>query len=112
MGKLVSRLSDVYLEELLATDEGWLAIAFVEYGSIPCDHFLPEFRKYAGRVQTKIRCCTLDVTENPSPAIELKVHAVPTTLVFLKGVPKARYPGPYTMEALEERIAVVLSKNK
>lgn len=112
MSKLVTRLNDQKLEELLLTDEGWIAVACVGFGSIPCDHFMPEFEKYAGRVQTKVRCCTIEVIENPTISAQLRVDAVPMTLLFWKGKEKARYGGPYSMEALEERIAVVISKNK
>lgn len=112
MSKLVTRLNDLKLEELLLTDEGWLAIACVGFGSIPCEHFMPEFEKYAGRVQTKVRCCTFEVIEHPTITDQLRIMAVPTTVLFLEGKEKARYTGPYSMEALEERIAVVISKNR
>lgn len=112
MGNLVTRLNDYLLEELLLVNEGWLAVAFVGFGSIPCSHFMPEFVKYAGRIQAKVRCCTLEVFENPTISDIYSVETIPTTLVFLKDKVKARYSGPYSMEALEERISIVISKNK
>ena len=50
-----------------------------------------------------------DVTENPTITDELGVQAVPTLLVFRDGEEIARYEGPYSREALNERLTNLMA---
>lgn len=104
----VAYTNDQVLEELLISGKSWLAVAFFCRSSIPCDHFMPEFKKLAEVLDSKVRCVRIDVDENPTITDQLKVTAVPTTLLFEKGTEKARYEGPYSSEALAQRFANVM----
>jgi thioredoxin-like negative regulator of GroEL len=107
----VRYVNDTQLEELLIEEKGWVAIAFLDRSSIPCDHFWPEFKLYAKHAK-KVRCVRLDVSENPTLTAQLGVTAVPTTLLFKDSDEVARYEGPYSHEALQDRIGTVISKGK
>jgi len=57
----------------------------------------------------KIEFYRIDVTENPTVTDELGVQAVPTLLVFRDGEEIARYEGPYSREALNERLTNLMA---
>ena len=57
----------------------------------------------------KIEFFRIDVTENPTITDELGVQAVPTLLVFRDGEEVARYEGPYSREALNERLTNLMA---
>lgn len=105
---VVAYTNDQVLEELLIRSKGWMAVAFFSRCSIPCDHFMPEFKKLAEALDGKVRFVKIDVDENPTITDQLKVVAVPTTILFEKGNEKAKYEGPYSSEALAERFAGVM----
>jgi hypothetical protein len=102
----VRRINDIGLEGIIL--EGKLtAVAFVYLDSIPCGHFLPEFQKLScGEVPIPdgIACYVIDAGENPKIADDLKVMAVPTTLLLRDGKELGRFEGPYSCEALSARI--------
>jgi thioredoxin-like negative regulator of GroEL len=88
---------------------GWIAVLFWTYQSIPCRHFKPEFQKFSDKTTT-VFCAMLLVDEHPTILSELGVTVVPTTLLFKDGHEWARYEGPYTAEALSERVSQVMKK--
>ena len=106
---MVRDLNDHGLEERVLEANGLVGVAFLDYGSIPCDHFRPELEGVAEMLQGKVEFYRIDVTENPSITEELGVQAVPTLLVFRDGDEIARYEGPYSREALNERISALLA---
>jgi len=101
-------IGDLELQEILDRDQSWALIAFTSWGSIPCNHFRPEFSALTGHFITKVYCAEINVEENPSVTDKLGVVAVPTTLLLRKGKEVARYEGPYSREALIERITPFL----
>ncbi len=97
-------LTDVLLANLLVDHEGYAAVAFLAFDSIPCDHFRPELKTLAEKLAEWVKFYRLEVVENPTITVELKVSAVPTLVLFKSGVEVQRWEGPYTAVALEERI--------
>ncbi|MFN3484628.1 MAG: thioredoxin family protein [Planctomycetota bacterium] len=106
---MVRDLNDHGLEERVLEAEGPVAVAFLDFGSIPCVHFRPELEAVAEALEGKVAFYRIDVTENPSITEELGVQAVPTLLVFRDGDEIARYEGPYSREALAERLSALLA---
>ena len=106
---MVKDLNDTGLEEKVLESDGLVAVAFLDYGSIPCDHFRPELDAVSETLEGKVQFFKIDVTENPSITEELGVQAVPTLLVFREGEEIARYEGPYSREALNDRITNLLA---
>lgn len=108
----VRHVNDIQLEEILLEAEGWVIVAFLDRQSIPCEHFWPEYRRFADSIEGKTRTLRIDVCENPLIVDQLKVIAVPTTLIFRDSAEEARYEGPYSFEALTERVAKIMSREK
>jgi len=106
---MVKELNDQGLEERVLESEGMVSVAFLDYGSIPCDHFRPELDAVSETLEGKLEFYKLDVSENPSITEELGVQAVPTLLVFRDGEEIARYEGPYSREALGERLTALMA---
>ena len=109
---MVKELNDTGVEERVLESEGVVAVAFLDFGSIPCDHFRPELDAVADMLEGKIEFYKLDVTENPTITDELGVQAVPTLLVFRDGEEIGRYEGPYSREALNDRLTQLLAGKK
>ncbi|HEX7899950.1 MAG TPA: thioredoxin family protein [Planctomycetota bacterium] len=109
---MVKDLNDTGLEQRVTESDGLVAIAFLDYGSIPCDHFRPELDAVSDTLDGKVQFFKIDVTENPSITEELGVQAVPTLLVFREGEEIARYEGPYSREALNDRITALLAPKR
>lgn len=105
-------INDIHLEEIIKDNIGWNAIAFLAPDSIPCKHFLPEFKMFANIVKKTVFCGVLDVEENPTITQKCGVIAVPTTLLFRDGKELARYEGPYSCEAILERARSVMASKK
>lgn len=101
--KLVSRIGDYELTEILEKDTNWCAVAFMSYGSIPCDHFKPEFESFAQGMKG-VYCAEIIAEEHPSMCERLEVTEVPTTLILKGGKKFAAYVGPYSHEALTDRV--------
>lgn len=106
---MVKELTDQGLEERVLESDGLVAVAFLDYGSIPCDHFRPELDAVSDTLEGKIEFYKIDVSENPSITDELGVQAVPTLLVFRDGDEIGRYEGPYSREALGERLTALMA---
>lgn len=103
--KLVSRIHDIELKELLR-DDGTNCpsmVVFIAVGSIPCDHFKAEFETFS-QARKDIFCAEILVEENPSIAERLGVTAVPETLLINRGKVLHHFEGPYSHEALKERV--------
>ncbi len=85
-------------------------VAYVQHGSYPCNHFLPEWEKLAKWAQSFARCHLVEMTENPSVGLALgkDVRAVPATDLFRGNQLLHRWEGPYTCEALQQRIRTVM----
>jgi len=109
---MVKDLNDTGLEQRVTESDGLVAVAFLDYGSIPCDHFRPELDAVSDTLDGKVQFFKIDVTENPSITEELGVQAVPTLLVFREGEEIARYEGPYSREALNDRIIALLAPKR
>lgn len=109
---MVRDLNDQGVEERVLMVEGPVAVAFLDYDSVPCDHFRPELDAVSEQLEEKVVFYKIDVTENPSITEELGVEAVPTLLIFREGKEIARYEGPYSREALGDRISQLLAGNK
>ena len=109
MKKLVSRIADIKLREVLDRDRGWSAILFFDFGSVPCEHFRPEFEMFA-RAMRAFYCAEIVCDENPTITSKCGVTAVPTTLILKGGKELGRYEGPYSYDSLKQRVADLLLK--
>jgi len=109
---MVRDLNDQGVEDRVLGVEGPVAVAFLDYDSLPCHHFRPELEAVSEQMEGKVDFYRIDVTENPWITEELGVEAVPTLLVFREGKEIARYEGPYSREALGDRLAQLLAGPK
>jgi len=101
-------IGDLGLQEILDRGSSWALVAFTSWGSIPCNHFRPEFCAIAGHFRADIYCAEISMDENPSIADRLKIMAVPTTLLLHRGKEVRRFEGPYSQEALIKRVTRLL----
>lgn len=105
--KMVFRIHDVELQEILdperALTDQWSAVSFIDIGSIPCNHFKPEFETFA-QAMKGIYCAEIVCDENPTITSKCGVIAIPTTLIFKGTKEVGRYEGPYSHETLKERV--------
>lgn len=109
---MVKDVNDQGLEERVLESDGLVAVAFLDFGSIPCEHFRPELEAVSEAMDGRMEFFRLDVTENPSITDHLGVQAVPTLLVFRDGEEIAKYEGPYSREALSDRLTALLAGKK
>lgn len=109
---MVEWVNDVKLKKRILEAETLVAIAFLQYDSIPSNYFVPKYAAAAKELAGNLEFYRINPTENPQIAEDLGVDAVPTTLVFRDGVMIARYEGPYSKEALCERITHLLGPDK
>lgn len=105
-------IGDETLESVISKKGIWVLVAFMYYGSVPCRIFRREFARVGAYFGSKIYSAEINAQENPSIAFRLSVTAVPTTLLLYNGLEKGRFEGPYSHEALIERIGKLLDKSK
>lgn len=105
-------VNDIELFRRLDDAEAWTAVAYVARDSIPCDHFRPEFDGFGERFYGRVDACILDVDENPSATEHMGILAVPTTVLYRGGKERARYEGPYSLKALDERVRHLLREGE
>lgn len=109
---MIRTINDEHLEALLdqsVNHKGTLfGVAFMSHMSVPCDHFKPELSALPELLKDRIIFHILDADENPTICGELDIQAVPVLLIFKDGVEIARYEGPYSKEALKDRLETVL----
>ena len=100
--------NDIDAEVLIASRVGVTVISFLRYDVIACDHFKPELKVFADKAANRVVVCWVNAEESPTLVEELNIKSVPTTLVFKDGDEVARFEGPYSREALAERILVLV----
>ena len=61
-------------------------------------------------LEEKVRFFQIDASESPSLVEYVQVEAVPTLVLYRDGDEVARYEGPYSREALQERIASLMKE--
>jgi len=105
-------VNDQELEERILEADTPVAIAFLAYDSIPARHFEPEYDSVADEFRTRMEFHKINVEENPTITEDLGVDAVPTMLIFRDSDEIARYEGPYSSEALMERIGTLFKEKK
>lgn len=105
---MVKRLNDWLFEEMLIQEKGVVGVAFMNYASIPCDHFMPELHGLAELMEDRVKFFIVDVVENPTLSEEFGIDAAPTLVMFKDDEEIARYEGPYSKEALKGRLDTLL----
>lgn len=105
---MVRMLNDHGFSEQVLESQGYVGVAFLDHFSIPCDHFRPELEALADQLTEKVRFFQVDASESPSLVEYVQVEAVPTLILYRDGEEAARYEGPYSREALQERILSVM----
>lgn len=103
-------LNDTLLAETLAASARPVVVAFVSPLAIPCRHFAPEFQATAEEMISAARFYTIDAIENPSATERWKVGYLPTTKLFMNGQVRCTYEGPYSKEALIERLGKAIAE--
>lgn len=109
---MVRLANDKDLERALTETKGYLVACFYDYGSVPCEHFKPEFEAIAEALERKAVFLKIDATENPGITEELKIRAVPTTVLYKDTVEVKRWEGPYKHASLRERILEQIGAKK
>ncbi len=106
----MKRLNDRGLEGLVLKSDGLSVVVFMfpEGLSIPCRHFRDEIEAFAA--YTRLPVYLVCALENPSAADSLKITAVPTTILLREGAIIEKWEGPYSAQALGDRIAEALKK--
>lgn len=107
---MVRVLNDHGFSEQVLESSGYVGVAFLDHFSIPCDHFRPELESLAERLVEKVRIFQVDASESPSLTEYVRVEAVPTFVLYRNGEEAARYEGPYSREALQERIQSIMKE--
>ena len=105
-------LNDCELERVVQESRDILAIAFLDYASVPCEHYRPELEHVAELLADKMHFYELNANENPDITTRCRVEAVPTLLVTKDRKVLARYEGPYSREALLDRLNGLLGTQK
>jgi thioredoxin-like negative regulator of GroEL len=105
---MVKRLNDWRFEETLDREKGVVGVAFMSYTSIPCDHFMPELHGLAEIMDGRIKFFIVDCVENPTLTDDLAIEAAPTLVMFKANEEIGRYEGPYSKEALKDRLETLL----
>lgn len=101
----VKILNDLMLESVIVEGKPAL-VAIVSAFSIPCDHFKHEFEG----VQVPMAKYQICADENPSAIQRLHASELPVTLFLKDGQEFARWAGPYSREALQERVLERMKK--
>lgn len=100
----VRDVSDAMLEERLLEAQGYVLVLFTSPFVIACDHFKPEYEALSELIEGDIEFLRIVSDEHPAMVEFLKIDAVPTTLLFKDLDEIRRFEGPYSKEALKERL--------
>lgn len=106
----IKHLNEIDVEALFEKEKDLFAVVLTSYESIPCQHFEPELRAIAELMDGRLRFYRVNATENPAAAEYLGVEAVPTVVIIRDREEIAKYEGPYSKEALKERLETLLKK--
>ena len=109
---MITDLNDEDLEKRLQETKGLMGVAFFDYVSIPCQHFQPELEAVAEKFDGKVKFYQINAVENPIITEKLGVETVPTLVMYRGSEEIARYEGPYSREAVIERVNVLLGRKK
>ena len=104
--------NDHAIEKTLLESDGVVVIAFLGCESRPCEHFKPELWPLAEQLGNRVIVLWTDVDENPTITEEMGVRAIPTVQVYRDGERLAMYEGPYSHEALIERIRALMEPKR
>ncbi len=104
--------NDRIVERRLVESSGVTVVAFLGCESRSCEHFKPELWPLAKHLRHHAQVLWIDVDENPTISEDLGIKAIPTILVYRNGEKLATYEGPYSHEALIERITALLTPKK
>jgi len=106
-------VNDKILEERRVNSKGFLVAVFLQYQSITCRNYIPEFTAAAVAMKCwNVEFYGIEVTENPIMAEACEIRFVPTTVIFHGGNEIKRYEGPYTKESLKQRLADLMADTK
>src|SRR4029077_10655285 len=110
---MVKRINDKDFEDLIVSmGKKPFAVAFMKFASIPCEHFRAELSALPALMGTKLAFSQMDVDENPTICEELAIQEVPTLVIYKNEEEIQRYEGPYSREAMKERLEEVLLRKK
>ena len=92
----------------------YVIVCFYQVDSTPCTHFKKEFETLSEKpsLTRKAEFFEIDALENPGISKMLDVKAVPTTLIMKEGSQIGCFEGPYSHEALENRILDLIGVKK
>lgn len=110
---MVKRINDRDFEDLIVQmGKKPFAVAFMSAVSVPCEHFKKELAAMPDLMGTKLPFYDMDLDENPTICEELGINAIPMLVIYKDEEEIKRFEGPYSREALKERLDDLLAKKK
>jgi thioredoxin-like negative regulator of GroEL len=104
--------SDQFVEERILNARGFVAAAFFGMFSTPSEHFLAEYAALSESLGDRMEFYAVNADENPTITEDAQITSLPTTIVWKDASEVARYEGPYSREALNDRLAKLMSKGE
>jgi thioredoxin 1 len=90
-------------QQIINGDKPVLVDFFAEWCG-PCKAMSPAIAAIGKDVQGKARVIKLDIDRNQPMSVQYNVQAVPTFIIFKKGVPVWRHSGMLDKASLEQRL--------
>jgi thioredoxin 1 len=90
-------------QQIINGDKPVLVDFFAEWCG-PCKAMSPAIASIGKDVQGKARVIKLDIDRNQAMSVQYNVQAVPTFIIFKKGVPVWRHSGVLDKNSLEQRL--------
>jgi len=90
-------------QQIINGDKPVLVDFFAEWCG-PCKAMSPAIASIGKDVQGKARVIKLDIDRNQGMSMQYNVQAVPTFIIFKKGVPVWRHSGMLDKNSLEQKL--------
>lgn len=90
-------------QEIISGDKPVLVDFTAEWCG-PCKAMKPAIESIGKEVQGKARVLKLDIDRSPSMSSKYNVQAVPTFIIFQKGVPVWRHSGMVDKHSLQQKL--------
>jgi len=90
-------------QQIINGDKPVLVDFFAEWCG-PCKAMSPAIASIGKDVQGKARVIKLDIDRNQGMSMQYSVQAVPTFIIFKKGVPVWRHSGMLDKNSLEQKL--------
>lgn len=99
---LVRAVGAADFDAALAEDSRPVIVDFTAAWCGPCQQLAPRLEQFAQTEANRARVISVDVDENPEISQRFSIKAMPTLLVFHRGLPVLEWSGPSTLEPLSK----------